>query len=42
MKAVASSVTMVMRHCRHLGEVHGVTRMGETISDVIRECLLVQ
>lgn len=37
MKAVASSVTMAMRHCQRLGEVCGVSRLGERISDVIQE-----
>lgn len=37
MKAVASSVTMAMRHRWHLGEVCRVSRMGQSISDVIQE-----
>lgn len=41
MQAVASSVTMAMRHCWHLGEVFRVSRMGQTISDVIQEVYLL-
>lgn len=37
MKAVASSVTMAMRHRWHLGEVCRVSRKGPAISDVIQD-----
>lgn len=37
MKAVASSVTVAMRHRWHLGEVCRVSRMAPPVSDVIQD-----